>query len=158
MSCRLQKKIMRSLDIYQRPRHFIQGGIGARITSQSEGAARTEGRRLNTKTSPKGEFEWVEVPSPKGEVLEVKIKVRIRAMVRMLIFLILLMFSRRSGHGLSLPFASRRLARGWWCQLLVKQKLVASNHEKKSNFGRKSEIYGIFGTFFTFVTFGGFES
>ena len=29
--------------------------------------------------------------------------------------LILLMFSRRSGHGLSLTFASRMLARGWWC-------------------------------------------
>ena len=33
-------------------------------------------------------------------------------MVRMLIFLILLIFLRKSGHGLSLPFASRRLARG----------------------------------------------
>ena len=76
------------------------------------------GRRLSTKTSPKGEFEWVEVPSPKGEVLEVNIRVRIRVMVRMLIFLILLMFSRRSGHGLSR--AGYMLARGWWCWLLVK--------------------------------------
>ena len=53
---------------------FKERQIGARITSQSEGAARTEGRRLNTKTSPK------------GEVLEVNIRVRIRVMVRMLIF------------------------------------------------------------------------
>ena len=30
------------------------------------------GRSLNTKTSPKGEFEFGKVPSPKGEVLEVK--------------------------------------------------------------------------------------
>ena len=67
------------------------------------------------KTSPQGEFEFGKVPSPKGEVLEVNIRVKIRVMVRMLIFLILLMFLRRSGHGLSLPFASRRLARGWWC-------------------------------------------
>ena len=37
-------------------------------------------------TSPKGEFEFGKVPSPKGEVLEVKIKVRIRVVVRMLIF------------------------------------------------------------------------
>ena len=73
------------------------------------------GRSLNTKTNVKGEIEWVEVPSPKGEVLEVNIRVRIRVMVRMLIFLILLMFSRRSGHGLSLTFATRMLARGWWC-------------------------------------------
>ena len=74
------------------------------------------GRSLNTKTSPQGEFELGKGPSPKGEVLEEKIKVRIRVMVRMLIFfLILLMFSRRSGHGLSLTFASRMLARGWWC-------------------------------------------
>ena len=60
------------------------------------------GRRFDTKTSPKGEFEYGKVPSPKGEVLEVNIRVRIRVMVRMLIFLILLMFLRRSGHGLSL--------------------------------------------------------
>jgi len=93
---------------------FNKGQFRGGITSQSEGAARTEGRRLNTKTSPKGEFEFVKGPSPKGEVLEVKIKVRIRVMVRMLIILILLMFSRRSGHGLSRAFASRMLARGWW--------------------------------------------
>ena len=87
----------------------------ATITPQSEAEGRTVGRCLSTKTSPKGEFELGKVPSPKGEVLEEKIKVRIRVMVRMLIFLILFMFSRRSGHGLSLTFASRMLARGWWC-------------------------------------------
>ena len=99
---------------------FNKGQIEAGKTAHSEGAARTEERRLNTKTSPKGEFEFGKGPSPKGEVLEVNIRVRIRVMVRMLIFLILLMFSRRSGHGLTLPFASRMLARGWWCWLLVK--------------------------------------
>jgi len=84
-------------------------------TAHSEHEVRTVGRPLNTKTSPKGEFEFGKVPSPKGEVLEVNIRVRIRVIVRMLIFLILLMFLRRSGHGLSRPFASRMLARGWWC-------------------------------------------
>ena len=57
------------------------------------------GRRLNTKTSPKGEFEFGKVPSPEGEVLEVKIKVRIRVMVRMLIFLILFMFHAEADTG-----------------------------------------------------------
>ena len=58
-------------------------------TAHSEGAARTEGRRFNTETSLKGEFEWIEVPSPKGEVLEVNIRVKVRVMVRMLIFFML---------------------------------------------------------------------
>ena len=43
--------------------------------------------RLSTKTSPQGEFEFGKGPSPKGEVLEVNIRYRIRVMVRMLIFL-----------------------------------------------------------------------
>jgi len=54
-----------------------KGQIEAGNTAHSEGAARTEGRRLNTKTSPQGEFEFG---------VEVTIRVRIRVMVRMLIF------------------------------------------------------------------------
>ena len=37
------------------------------FTSQSEAAGRTEGRRLSTKTSPKGEFEWLKATSTKCE-------------------------------------------------------------------------------------------
>jgi len=86
---------------------FKERQIGARITSQSEGAARTEGRRLNTKTSPKGEFEFGKVPSPKGEVLEVNIRVRIRVMVRMLIFFDFVNVFTQKRTRVIAPFASR---------------------------------------------------
>ena len=65
---------------------FRQGSNEAKNTAQSEAEGRTEGRRLNTKTSPKGEFECVEAPSTKCEMLEVKIRVRIRVMEKILKF------------------------------------------------------------------------
>ena len=37
------------------------------FTSQSEAGGRTEGRRLSTKTSPKGEFECLKATSTKCE-------------------------------------------------------------------------------------------
>ena len=37
------------------------------FTSRSEAAGRTEGRRLSTKTSPKGEFECLKATSTKCE-------------------------------------------------------------------------------------------
>ena len=73
---------------------FNKGQIEAKNTAQREAEGRTKGRRLNTKTSLKGEFELGKEPSPKGEVLEVKIRVRIRVMERMLIFLMLFIFLR----------------------------------------------------------------
>jgi hypothetical protein len=47
------------------------------FTSQSEAAGRTEGRRLSTKTSPKGEFECLKAASTKCEWLGVRITFRI---------------------------------------------------------------------------------
>ena len=47
------------------------------FTSQSEAGGRTEGRRLSTKTSPKGEFECLKAASTKCEWLGVRITFRI---------------------------------------------------------------------------------
>ena len=62
------------------------------FTSQSEAGGRTEGRRLSTKTSPKGEFEWLKATSTKCESLVVRVTFRIQFFwvfrVMMLIFLI----------------------------------------------------------------------
>ena len=60
---------------------FNKGQIEAKNTAQREAEGRTKGRGLSRKTSPKGEFECVEAPSTKCEMLEVKIRVRIRVMV-----------------------------------------------------------------------------
>jgi len=53
-------------------RHFF----GA-FTSQSEAAGRTGGRRLSTKTSPKGEFEYLKATSTKCEWLVDRVTVKI---------------------------------------------------------------------------------
>ena len=64
----------------------------AKSTAQSEAEGRTVGRRLSTKTSPKGEFECLKATSTKCEWLGVRITVRILIFgifwVIMLIFLI----------------------------------------------------------------------
>ena len=69
------------------------------FTSQSEAGGRTEGRRLSTKTSPKGEFECLEATSTKCELLVVRVTFRIYFFwVFRVIMLIFFDFSCRSRH------------------------------------------------------------
>ena len=49
----------------------------AKSTAQSEAEGRTVGRRLSTKTSPKGELELVKATSTKCESLVVRVTFRI---------------------------------------------------------------------------------
>ena len=59
-----RKNFRRCLDI----KNVGKTGIFFRgFTSQSEAGGRTEGRRLSTKTSPKGEFECLKATSTKCE-------------------------------------------------------------------------------------------
>ena len=65
---------------------FTEGQIGVINTCQSEAAGRTCGTSFEHENEPEGDFELGKEPSPKGEVLELKIRVRIRVMERILIF------------------------------------------------------------------------
>ena len=62
-----RKKNFRDLDILRRKNVGKAAFFLAKSTAQSEAEGRTVGRRLSTKTSPKGEFECLEATSTKCE-------------------------------------------------------------------------------------------
>ena len=80
------------------------------FTSQSEAGGRTEGRRLSTKTSPKGEFECLKAASTKCEWLGVRITVRIWIFgVSRVIMLIFFIFRAEADTCWSARFARSRV-------------------------------------------------